>query len=76
MFSAFGELSLTSAETPVGLIPTYGQPEWVRETLAHCFDFLLELFELMLENHDFMLEKLCLRKNIFHENQPKWVREH
>ena len=58
VFSAFGKLSLTSAETPVGLIPTYGQPEWVRETLAHFFDFLLELFELMLEKHDFMLENM------------------
>ena len=56
MFSAFGKLSLTSVETPIGLIPTYGQPEWVREHRLTGFDFLLELFELMLENRAFMLE--------------------
>ena len=56
MFSAFGKLSLTSVETPIGLIPTYGQPEWVREHRLTGFDFLLELFEFMFEKHDFMLE--------------------
>ena len=43
-------------ETPIGLIPTYGQPEWVREHRLTGFDFLLETFEFMLENHAFTLE--------------------
>ena len=55
-FSAFGKLSLASAKTNVGLILTCGQPERVREHKRTGFDFMLELFELMLENRAFMLE--------------------
>ena len=51
---------------------TYLRSAWVgQRTLAHFFDFLLELFEFMLENHGFMLEnhvlmveKVFLWKNV------------
>ena len=60
MLLVLEKLFLFSAKTPGCLVSTHGQPQWLRDHYRIYLDFLLELFEFMLENHVLMVEKVFL----------------